>query len=634
MEGPPPDERTLDAPPDATFPLRSLPFWTPGFTLVISAWVVGTTWAIAEPLAQAVREGRIGAALLMIAPPIVGAIAAIALRSRGHRRAAGAAIRLDAERAHFPVRDRPGVVLTVPYRAIEAIVVAGGPRAGQRLIVDAAQRAFAYDASRLAPATPGAVADALRAHIAAQPGGAEQLRSMDARASLIAIVARTPTVTTALMAAIAIAFAIQRLLPLGPLGDIHIGANLAAFVRAGQIDRLVTANFLHGGWLHILLNGFALLALGSAVERLLGPARFFVVYAISAVGGALASALVNRPMPSVGASTALYGLLGALGIIHLLHRKKVPVMLRGSARGWISIVLINLAITVAVPVIDVAAHAGGLVAGMLATWLVTMRTPPLAEPQRRTTVSGVVAVALAALFVVAIGTSAVRAAATPYDETLAAFSRSTIARGDQTAADLNEVAWYIAIDPRADRASLDVALELAEHAVRAKPEESEIADTLATVCHRRGDFDRAIEIERAIVGKREFYASQLARFLAARLDARGPMTLPPDSTTTATVALVRSPDRERPLVTLAVAGDAPNGLEFEAVLRASDGTVLGLVRGRTAAPRGSLTAELPADFPAATRLDLALLDLAARVDPGTPFTVTAIAMDDQAAALP
>ena len=83
--------------------------------------------------------------------------------------------------------------------------------------------------------------------------------------------------------------------------------------------RLVTPALLHGGLLHLLVNSYSLNALGPNVEALLGRGRFAALYAASAVSGNVASFVMN-PHPAVGASGAVFGLLGCMGVYLARHR--------------------------------------------------------------------------------------------------------------------------------------------------------------------------------------------------------------------------------------------------------------------------------------------------------------------------
>ncbi|OKJ17360.1 rhomboid family intramembrane serine protease [Kitasatospora sp. CB01950] len=123
--------------------------------------------------------------------------------------------------------------------------------------------------------------------------------------------------------------------------------------------RLVTAMFVHGGLLHIATNMFSLWVLGPQLERVLGRVRFVVLYLVSGiVGNALSFMLTAGPnqLFTVGASGAIFGLLGATAVLFRVRR--VPM------QPVIALLVVNLVITFSLKsMIDWRAHIGGLVAG-------------------------------------------------------------------------------------------------------------------------------------------------------------------------------------------------------------------------------------------------------------------------------
>ena len=93
-----------------------------------------------------------------------------------------------------------------------------------------------------------------------------------------------------------------------------------SLIAGGQLWRLLTPALLHGGLMHLFVNCYSLNDLGPAAERLLGPRRFTCLYAASAVSGNVASFYFN-PGPGVGASGAIFGLVGCLAVYFARHRR-------------------------------------------------------------------------------------------------------------------------------------------------------------------------------------------------------------------------------------------------------------------------------------------------------------------------
>lgn len=129
-------------------------------------------------------------------------------------------------------------------------------------------------------------------------------------------------------------------------------------IQQGEVWRLVTAMFLHGSVPHILFNMMALWQIGSVLEQFLGRSKYLSLYFTAGIAGSVVSYLLNNPMViSVGASGAIFGLMGAYAIL---------VKKLGSRDNSIwGVIGLNLAFGFIVPGIDWKAHVGGLIAGAL-----------------------------------------------------------------------------------------------------------------------------------------------------------------------------------------------------------------------------------------------------------------------------
>lgn len=151
----------------------------------------------------------------------------------------------------------------------------------------------------------------------------------------------------------------------GFLALVVVGAKVNGLVSAGEWWRLATMTVLHAGLLHLLLNGLSLLVLGRIAENLLGRTAFLLVYLGSALASSLASWAFSAA-PSVGASGAIYGLLGAIIAYGWVHRRRIPRRLRRLLVISPALCLaLQLPFFLLLPQLDNAAHAGGLVVGLV-----------------------------------------------------------------------------------------------------------------------------------------------------------------------------------------------------------------------------------------------------------------------------
>lgn len=150
---------------------------------------------------------------------------------------------------------------------------------------------------------------------------------------------------------------------------LAFGGNLGALVVAGQWWRMLTAAFVHVGFIHLAVNCYALWVLGPTVERLYGRVAYLALYLLGAIGCSLASLVAHPASPSAGASGAISAVAGAMLAFVLLHRRAMtPDSFRGSLRAMGSIVVANVIIGLAVPNIDLAGHGGGFFTGIAAGW--------------------------------------------------------------------------------------------------------------------------------------------------------------------------------------------------------------------------------------------------------------------------
>ena len=151
----------------------------------------------------------------------------------------------------------------------------------------------------------------------------------------------------------------------------YLGAKEGAAIwQDHQWWRLITAGFLHGGLLHIMMNGWVLMDLGAQVEMVYGPARMIVLYVVTTAAGFLLSAIWS-PVLSIGASAALFGFIGAMIALGVANPSSAGRMIKdlytrwaiyGLAYGFIPVVLGWFGIRLGFG-LDNAAHIGGLASG-------------------------------------------------------------------------------------------------------------------------------------------------------------------------------------------------------------------------------------------------------------------------------
>jgi membrane associated rhomboid family serine protease len=161
------------------------------------------------------------------------------------------------------------------------------------------------------------------------------------------------------------------------------GSNNGMLTMHGQPWRLFTSLFLHGSLMHLGFNMLALWQVGQLVERLFGSLRFIALYVLAGLCGSIASVMWNPHVNSVGASGAIFGIVGGLFAFMQRENSGVPPTVVKDLRGsLLPFLVFNLAAGFLYPHTDNAAHIGGLVGGWLAGHLLARSLHvPAGDPQ-------------------------------------------------------------------------------------------------------------------------------------------------------------------------------------------------------------------------------------------------------------
>lgn len=318
--------------------------------------------------------------------------------------------------------------------------------------------------------------------IAQEPTGAVQLARM---AEIDQLLARRSGswATRALAIACVAIFALQAWL--GPVVH-HAGFLNTRLVASGEPWRLVTANLLHFGSVHLALNVLGLLAIGAMVERAIGSARTLFVMGVAALGSTLAGVAMEYDA-LVGASGVVAGLVGALVFLEYRVPERLPASWRIPRGLLVTALAIDGVLGMIVPIIAGAAHVGGFAAGLVASALCIgpgLRREPLA-PSLRVAVALVLAVAGASV----LSGARLLAGGRAWE----GHASRLLELDDAPVMILNDAAWLIATGRAPTRKALTEARELAERAVAGTERmDPNFLDTLAEVQFQTGDVDEAL----------------------------------------------------------------------------------------------------------------------------------------------
>ena len=204
-----------------------------------------------------------------------------------------------------------------------------------------------------------------------------------------------PFVSWAIVGICAAVYVLQWLLGVNLVAG-NFGMQPVAIGLGGEWYRLVTSMFLHGSILHLLFNMYVLVALGPTLERILGHVRFLVLFLLAGLGGAALSYALSSPMTvSVGASGAIFGLMGALVVAGRRLRYDITMV--------VVLIAINLVIGfVFSSGIDWRAHVGGLATGAAVAAVMVV---PHGRRAAAAEWGGVAAIAIVVVLVIAFRTA-------------------------------------------------------------------------------------------------------------------------------------------------------------------------------------------------------------------------------------
>ncbi|XP_024026171.1 RHOMBOID-like protein 10, chloroplastic [Morus notabilis] len=145
------------------------------------------------------------------------------------------------------------------------------------------------------------------------------------------------------------------------------GAKINDLVEEGQLWRLVTSAFLHANIGHLLVNCYSLNAVGPSVEKISGPGRYLAVYFASAIASSTMSYLFSKDA-AVGASGAIFGLVGSMAVFVMRHRGQAGGGKR-ELQHIVNVIALNMVMGLLSEGIDNWGHLGGLLGGAAASWL-------------------------------------------------------------------------------------------------------------------------------------------------------------------------------------------------------------------------------------------------------------------------
>lgn len=166
------------------------------------------------------------------------------------------------------------------------------------------------------------------------------------------------------------------------------------YVKSGEIYRLITCGFLHADIIHLFCNMYSLYIIGTQLENFIGKKKFVIVYFISMITGSLLSCVMSNSW-SVGASGAIFGLIGSLIYFGYHYRIYLGSVIKSQI---VPLLILNLGIGFIIPNIDVSAHIGGLVGGLLSTMAVGIEN----KSEKKDRINGIICLMILIIFLTII----------------------------------------------------------------------------------------------------------------------------------------------------------------------------------------------------------------------------------------
>jgi len=153
-------------------------------------------------------------------------------------------------------------------------------------------------------------------------------------------------------------FPLQKLIDLGAMNGILV-------VLKGEWYRILMAMFLHSGLMHIAMNMFSLYIVGKGIELYFSKSSYLIIYFMSGFFGSLVSLYMHSNSVGVGASGAIFGLFGAIVGFFLYHKDRLGDKAKNILKEFTVILILNLVLGLSISSIDLSAHIGGLLVGLI-----------------------------------------------------------------------------------------------------------------------------------------------------------------------------------------------------------------------------------------------------------------------------
>lgn len=513
--------------PPVELELRRPSFWSMRFSLVFALLVLAALGYYAAMWPSSLVGAADWVLAIELAVPVAACLLAVLLRWAARPRSVPP-VSFHEDYFSAPRHPEARRAVRVDYGDILAVDLRGGG-GREQLCIGTRRRLLTLP--RLAFTSPDGVDRTLRElylRILRRPQGVHIVEQIARRRKLaLAAMSRSATATTLLVTVAVAMFVLEYATGAlsQPFGPVRFGAAARVLVREGEVYRLLASVFLHANSVHLYFDVLAFFFLGAVLERVLGRVRFLLVWGVSGLGGAVAALALGHRLYAANASAATFGLLAAYFVISRRFGSDLPLALQKPARWWLAMAGLNALLPLVVHEVDPFAMAGGLVAGLVSSWLVLDGTdllgPAVGPSKGLKLLAGVVAT----LFGAGLA-SGLERALSPHDDLDLRFARLVTASPDARPAALEVLARKIVRYPGASPDLLATAAAAATQVRRRDARDAGAIDAWATTQYRLGALEVAIDTGRDLLAVQPspYFALHLARYLARHLEQKGPLS--------------------------------------------------------------------------------------------------------------
>ena len=300
---------------------------------------------------------------------------------------------------------------------------------------------------------------------------------------------------------------------------LRLGGLNKCLLLSGEYFRVTNTVFLHLNFLHLIINIFTLIIFGSLIEHIIGKVNIAVIFLISGIFGSLLSAIFEQYVVTIGASGAIYGIIGAYLFIRIKYRNVLPTIIKAQ-QGWFLFLIFSLSIGFSLisSSSDFFCHFGGLIAGFFYTMILSyVSKNKINSFYLGNKIINIVLIITIIFYIINLvyGSKFLFSYNSPkaYESYIieSFLDKNGGISSDQ---EINFISYYIANKQEPEINKLQKAKTMMETVVDRRPNNHQCKDTLALIYFKLGLFDEAILLQKQAIleYKSQEYITKLEKY--------------------------------------------------------------------------------------------------------------------------